>query len=137
MARCRNTTSRPRATGISSPRISANWPREWAADFALSDRMPCIRSRCNGPRGIAAISEFAGHVGRLYGPVVAERHLNEQRLFEIPCELHPVFDERRRFHVEHDDVGLHARRNAADLVFKVHRMRRSSRREIMCMAGGQ
>ena len=48
----------------------------------------------------------------------------------VAAVAHAVFDERRRLQVEHDDVGLHAERDAADLVLEIQRLRGAARCQI-------
>src|SRR5262245_15709345 len=49
----------------------------------------------------AAVNQLTCHVGCLYRSVVPKRHLDEERLLKILRVLHPVFDDRRRLHIEH------------------------------------
>ena len=83
------------------------------------------------------VLQFACHVRRLHCPVVAERHLDEQCLLEVIRKLHSISDDRRRFHVEHDNIGFHPRRDASDLVFQIHGMRRSARCDVVGVTSGK
>jgi 2-haloacid dehalogenase len=50
MARCRNTISKPGATGTSWPRILAPSPRRWGADFHLASSFETQRGACHRAR---------------------------------------------------------------------------------------
>ena len=63
--------------------------------------------------------------------------LYEQRFFERLAVLHPEPDQRRAFHVQHDQVCLHSCRDASDLVFQIQCLGRAARREIERQGCGQ
>jgi len=92
------------------------------ARFLLAIRFPSLPSRASRPR---------------HGPIIAECRLDEERFLKSPGILHPVFDDWHGLHIERDYVGLHARRNASDLVLKTHGRRRSPCCHVLGVAGGQ
>ena len=66
-----------------------------------------------------AVDQVAGSVGGLHGAVIAQGHLDKKLLGEVPGLVHAEIDQGRGAHVEHHQIGLHARRDAAHTVIEI------------------
>ena len=86
---------------------------------------------------VAIVGEAAGDVGCAHRAFVAQCHLHEQCLGQVAAMPHPAGNQRRGLEVEHDDVGLHAGRNAADAVIEIERVRATACREVERLRRGE
>ena len=71
----------------------------------------------------ALMGKRAIDISGAHRPLVAERHQNEQRLFERARALIAEGEERRRGRIEHDEIGLAARLKRADALVEIERSR--------------